>query len=87
MRGESFSGPYKVGTIDFEIPIDELQSTSSSPLENDSKIKTVQYRMFYPCDPNTDKEFANWLPKPQRAYLAGYCRLLNFKNNTADYLS
>lgn len=82
-----FSGPYKVGTIDFEIPIDELQSTSSSPLENDSKIKTVQYRMFYPCDPNTDKEFANWLPKPQRAYLAGYCRLLNFKNNTADYLS
>lgn len=82
-----FSGPYKVGTIDVEIPLDELRSPSPSPLDDDSKVKTILYRIFYPCDPETKNEYADWLPQPQRAYLAGYCRLLNVKSNVASCLS
>ncbi|KAI8952276.1 phospholipase A2 [Xylaria longipes] len=70
-----FTGAYKVGTVDVEIPICELESPAQAP-DNAADIETVQFRIFYPCDPNASGKRITWLPAPQRDYLSAYIKFL-----------
>jgi platelet-activating factor acetylhydrolase len=80
----SYTGPYKVGTVDVEIPVAELESPSPAP---DDSISTVQYRVFYPCEPDAKGKTATWLPAPQRGYVSAYTRFLGAGSLLAELIS
>lgn len=79
-----YTGPHKVGTIDVEIPVSELESPSPAP---DSSIPTVQYRIFYPCEPEAKGKGVGWIPSPQREYLSAYSRFLGASSTVAEFVS
>lgn len=69
-----YLGPYKVGTLDVEIPTAQFASTWSIP---DSSISTVSFRIFYPCEqPAKPPQPVYWLPEPQREFFKAYTRFL-----------
>ncbi|KAF2737161.1 hypothetical protein EJ04DRAFT_574799 [Polyplosphaeria fusca] len=69
----SYTGPYRVGSTDVEIPVSGLKSPSPSPREN---ISTIAFRVFYPCAPASQEPNVRWIPSPQREYLGAYARFL-----------
>ncbi|KAK6084743.1 phospholipase a2 [Seiridium cupressi] len=69
-----YTGPYKVGTVDVEIPVDELQSPAPAP--KGTSIETVQFRIFYPAQPDARGKRITWLPAPQRNHLAAYVQFV-----------
>ncbi|CZT50320.1 probable platelet-activating factor acetylhydrolase 2 [Rhynchosporium secalis] len=79
-----YTGPYKVGTIDVELPISELESPSPAPEEH---ISTVQYRIFYPCEPEAKGKTINWIPNPQQGYVSAYTRFLGAGSVLAEVIS
>jgi platelet-activating factor acetylhydrolase len=80
----SFTGPYKVGSVDVELPVAELESPAPPP---DDNISTVQYRVFYPCEPDARGKPVNWLPQPQRGYMSAYTRFLGTGSMLAEFIS
>ncbi|KPM36782.1 hypothetical protein AK830_g9784 [Neonectria ditissima] len=81
-----YTGPYKVGTVDVEIPVSELQSPVPVP-EGASDIHTVQFRMFYPAIPESSEKRIGWLPTPQRQHLSAYTKFLGIGPMLAEVLS
>ncbi|KAF5690231.1 phospholipase A2 [Fusarium circinatum] len=81
-----YTGPYKVGTVDVEIPISELVAPSAAP-EGVDQIHTVQYRMFYPAVPESREKHISWLPNPQRQHLVAYTKFLGIGPMLAEFLS
>ncbi|CZR56579.1 probable platelet-activating factor acetylhydrolase 2 [Phialocephala subalpina] len=79
-----YTGPHKVGTIDIELPVSELESPTAAP---DEFISTIQYRVFYPCDPESKKKSVNWLPNPQREHVSAYTRFLGAGSMLAEFIS
>jgi platelet-activating factor acetylhydrolase len=80
-----YTGPHKVGTIDVEIPVSQLDSPSPTP---DESIDTVQFRIFYPCE-NEGKpgKAISWLPNPQREHVSAYTRFLGANSTLAEVIS
>jgi hypothetical protein len=79
-----YTGPHKVGTIDVELPVSDLDCPSPSP---DESISTVQYRIFYPCQPDAKgKKNVNWLPAPQRGYISAYTKFLGAGSMLAELI-
>ncbi|KAI1125875.1 phospholipase A2 [Nemania abortiva] len=85
-RFPEFTGPYKVGTVDVEIPVCELESPAPTP-DNAVDIETIQFRVFYPCDPNANGKRITWLPAPQRDYLSAYIKFLGVGSFIAEAAS
>ncbi|KAM0343081.1 hypothetical protein ACHAPU_008982 [Fusarium lateritium] len=81
-----YTGPYKVGTVDVEIPVSELQAPSAAP-EGVDKIHTVQYRMFYPAVSESNEKRISWLPNPQRQHLVAYTKFLGLGSMLSEFLS
>ena len=81
-----YTGPYKVGTVDVEIPVSELQAPSPAP-EGADNIHTIQYRMFYPAASESDEKRIGWLPTPQRQHLVAYTKFLGIGPMLAEFLS
>ncbi len=81
-----YTGPHKVGTVDVEIPVSELQSPSSSP-DNAISIHTVQFRVFYPANPDSKGRKISWLPAPQRNHVSAYTKFLGFGPILAEVVS
>lgn len=79
-----YTGPHKVGTIDVEFPVSELESQSPAP---DEGISTVQYRIFYPCEPEAKGKTISWLPTPQRGYVSAYTKFLGAGSTLADFIA
>lgn len=80
-----YSGPYKVGTVDYEISTSDLDSPA--PGLNDS-ISTVSFRIFYPTEHSSKPEKpVYWLPGPQREWLSAYARFLGAGNLFAEIFS
>ncbi|KAI1005668.1 hypothetical protein K3495_g2543 [Podosphaera aphanis] len=87
-RFPEFSGPFKVGTIDVEILVRELVSPSPlPPFDKGSEITTIQYRIFYPCQPDSKREKISWLPNPPRSYASSYAKFLGLGDNFAGLVS
>jgi hypothetical protein len=83
---DEYTGPHKVGTIDVELPVSELEAPSPPPAAGES-IPTIQYRIFYPCEPDAKGKSINWLPAPQRGYVSAYTRFLGAGSMLADFIS
>lgn len=77
----SYTGPYKVGSVDVEIPAADLDSPSSAP---DSSLATVAFRIFYPCEPSSHERPVTWIPNPQRGYVGAYARFLGANSAFSD---
>ncbi|KAF2494201.1 hypothetical protein BU16DRAFT_464364 [Lophium mytilinum] len=69
----SYTGPYKVGSVDVEIPATDLASPSPAP---PSASATVAFRIFYPCEAGSNERPVRWIPNPQRGYVSAYARFL-----------
>ncbi|RYP74091.1 hypothetical protein DL769_004108 [Monosporascus sp. CRB-8-3] len=74
-RFPEYTGPHKVGTVDVEIPVCELESPAPAPA-NASEIETIQFRIFYPAQPDSEGKRITWLPAPQRDHLSAYIKFL-----------
>jgi platelet-activating factor acetylhydrolase len=81
-----YTGPYKVGTVDVEIPVSEIDSPSPTPaIAKD--IHTVQFRVFYPAIPESQGKRITWLPAPQRLHVSAYTQFLGIGPMAASVLS
>lgn len=76
-----YTGPYKVGSVDVEIPAADLDSPSPAP---DSSLATVAFRIFYPCEPSSLERPVKWIPNPQRGYVGAYARFLGANSAFSD---
>ncbi|KAJ6438234.1 platelet-activating factor acetylhydrolase precursor [Purpureocillium lavendulum] len=81
-----YTGPYKVGTVDVEIPVADLNAASAAP-EGTADIPTVQFRVFYPAVPESDEKRISWLPNPQRHHVSAYTKFVGVGSTLADFLS
>ena len=81
-----YTGPYKVGTVDLEIPVSELGSPSPRP-DAAADIHTVQFRIFYPATADSDGPPISWLPNPQRLHVSAYAQFLGLGPAAASFLS
>ncbi|KAK4157610.1 platelet-activating factor acetylhydrolase, isoform II-domain-containing protein [Chaetomidium leptoderma] len=81
-----YTGPYKVGTVDVEIPVSELSSPSPAP-DGAAEIPTVLFRVFYPAVPESRGKRVSWLPAPQRLHIAAYAQFLGAGNTLASIFS
>ncbi|KAI1482958.1 phospholipase A2 [Daldinia eschscholtzii] len=81
-----YTGPYKVGTVDVEIPVSELKSPAPAP-SNAADIETVQFRIFYPAHPDSQGKRITWLPAPQREHLSAYIQFLGIGQLLAEAIS
>jgi len=81
----AYTGPYKVGTVDCEIPISQLPSSSPSP---DPLISTVSFRIFYPCEETqTPTKPVYWIPEPQHDYISAYARFLGASSKLSNFIA
>ncbi|KAF1985523.1 hypothetical protein K402DRAFT_421816 [Aulographum hederae CBS 113979] len=77
-----YTGPHKVGTIDIELPVADLDSPAPSPR---SDITTAAFRVFYPCEPTGRERPVRWLPdEHQRGYLGAYARFIGIGNKFSE---
>ncbi|KAL7945280.1 phospholipase A2 [Trichoderma barbatum] len=81
-----YTGPYKVGTLDVEIPVADLPSPAPRP-ENASDIPTVLFRVFYPAVAASNEKLISWLPAPQRHYVSAYTKFMGVGHTLAELLS
>ena len=79
------TGPYKVGSVDVEIPASELESPSENAPPAD--IPTVAFRVFYPCKQDSGQKGVKWIPSPMREYISAYARFLGANNAFAGVFS
>lgn len=81
----AYTGPYKVGSIDVEVPVSELENPSNDAPPAD--IPTVAFRVFYPCRQDSEQKAVRWIPSPQREYIAAYGRFLGANSALASAIS
>lgn len=81
----AYTGPHKVGSIDVEIPVGELENPSDDAPPAD--ISTVAFRVFYPCRQDSEQKAVKWIPSPQREYIAAYARFLGANSALASAFS
>ncbi|KAF4873221.1 putative phospholipase A2 [Colletotrichum siamense] len=81
-----YTGPHKVGTVDIEVPVSELESPSPTPYTA-TEIHTVQCRVFYPAVPESNGKRINWLPSPQRQHVSAYTQFIGIRPMVADMIS
>ncbi|KAF1851364.1 uncharacterized protein K460DRAFT_269662 [Cucurbitaria berberidis CBS 394.84] len=79
------TGPYKVGSIDVEIPTSELKSPTVDTPPAD--LPTVAFRIFYPCTQESNQKAARWIPSPPREYVSAYARFLGANSAFASVFS
>jgi platelet-activating factor acetylhydrolase len=80
-----YTGPHKVGTIDVEIPVSELDGPSPPP---EDAADTVLFRVFYPCEVESKtSKHISWFPSPQRGHVSAYTRFLGAGSRLAEFIS
>ncbi|KAF1914122.1 platelet-activating factor acetylhydrolase, isoform II-domain-containing protein [Ampelomyces quisqualis] len=79
------TGPYKVGSVDVEIPTSELENPSIRPTPGD--LPTVAFRVFYPAKEESNERGVRWIPSPQREYISAYAKFLGANSAFASVFS
>ncbi|KAK4458351.1 platelet-activating factor acetylhydrolase, isoform II-domain-containing protein [Cladorrhinum samala] len=83
-----YTGPYKVGTVDIEIPVSQLDPDSQSPRPDGSAdVHTILCRIFYPAVPESRPKRITWLPNPQRLQVGAYAQFLGVPSTAANIIS
>jgi len=77
-----YSGPYKVGSVDVEIPTAQLANPTNSG-GPDSGLTTVSFRIFYPTKDGSEGKGARWIPSPQKDVVSAYAKFLGASNALA----
>lgn len=81
-----YTGPYRVGTIDIEVPVTELSSPAPVP-SNATDIHTILVRVYYPAEPNTGGHKIHWLPTPQRQNVSAYAQFMGLGPTVSSLVS
>jgi hypothetical protein len=78
----AYTGPYKVGSVDVELPTSQLESPgrSDSPSTN---LATVSFRVFYPARPESKQKGTRWIQSPQKDVVSAYAKFLGAGNAMA----
>ncbi|CAP73518.1 uncharacterized protein PODANS_2_8850 [Podospora anserina S mat+] len=80
-----YTGAYRVGTVDVEIPISKLPAGKKP--EGAADVHTVLFRIFYPTVAEAQGKYISWLPAPQRLHIEAYAQFLGLGSKTASVLS
>lgn len=81
----AYTGPYKVGSVDVEVPTSDLENPSADAPPSD--VPTVAFRIFYPCRQDSEQKTVRWIPSPQREYISAYARFLGANSAFAGVFS
>lgn len=89
-RLPAYTGPYGVGAVDIELPLDQPQWMSDVTFLRDGKpafeVETVLFTLYYPTAKNSKqgrggrREKLYWIPSPVSATAKGYARFLGMDN-------
>ncbi|KAF2820623.1 hypothetical protein CC86DRAFT_360440 [Ophiobolus disseminans] len=79
------TGPYKVGSVDIEIPTSELENPSANAPPTDTP--TVAFRVFYPAKQDSNEKGVRWIASPQREYISAYAKFLGANSAFAGVFS
>ena len=71
--------------MDVEIPTSDLDSPSADAPPAD--LPTVAFRIFYPCNQDSNEKAVRWIPSPQREYISAYARFLGANSAFASVFS
>lgn len=83
-----YTGPYKVGTVDIEIPVSQLDPDPKSPgPDGSTDVHTILCRIFYPAVPESRPKRITWLPNPQRLHIGAYAQFLGVGSTAANIIS
>ncbi|KAF4586001.1 phospholipase A2 [Ophiocordyceps camponoti-floridani] len=81
-----YTGRYKVGSVDAELPVDSLESPVPTPAKA-GDIATVQFRVFYPAVDESAEKRISWLPKPRRQHVSAYTQFVGLGPWLSDFLA
>ncbi|PHH88417.1 hypothetical protein CDD83_7545 [Cordyceps sp. RAO-2017] len=82
-----YTGPFKVGSVDVEIPVAQLDAPSPAPPSAAADVSTVLFRIFYPAVPESAEKRISWLPDPQRSHVSALLKFLGIGPAVAETLS
>lgn len=88
-RLPGYTGPYRVGAVDVEYPLETPRRVSDARFKSELdggyafEVETVLFTLYYPTShaaraPSADKYY--WFPKPVSATAKGYARFLGMDN-------
>ncbi|KAK5100307.1 hypothetical protein LTS08_005055 [Lithohypha guttulata] len=81
----AYAGPCKVGTAEVEIPVSEIDSTTSSP---NPQITTIKFRLYYPTTHDaSSKQSVHWLPEPQKEWNDAYASFMGGSSGWTSLLA
>ena len=81
----AYTGPFKVGTVEIEVPVFNLSSPASSP---GFPIPTIKARVFYPCDPLNGKyKPVSWIGNPQHESVAAFASFLGLSGRVSSAIA
>lgn len=81
-----YTGPYSVGYLEAELPVDEPRSFSRIKRENRPALQldTVLFSVYYPTDPGQEAAAGHprvpWLPRPRVPTCKGYANFFSIPN-------
>ena len=80
----SFSGPYKVGSSEVEVPISELLDA----VQTGDAIETIKFRIFYPTVANAKPTSSvYWLPEPQKQLTEAYASFMGATSGWTSFMA
>lgn len=74
-----YTGPYSVGYLEAELPVDEPRSFSRIKREKRPALQldTVLFSVYYPTDPGQAAARVPWLPRPRVPTCKGYANFFS----------
>ncbi|PGH10167.1 hypothetical protein AJ79_05522 [Helicocarpus griseus UAMH5409] len=82
-----YTGPHKVGTSEFEIPVSSLDSPAPSP-ESDVPLSTILLRTFYPAeDVEGTSKPVYWISEPQGVFSGALAEFLGLPKRLSNILA
>ena len=82
---DHYPGPHKVGTTEVEIPISDIESTTTIP---DSSITTIKFRLYYPTAQNAKSDRPiYWVQDPQKESNDAFASFLGADTGVMSYVT
>ncbi|KAF2757322.1 PAF acetylhydrolase [Pseudovirgaria hyperparasitica] len=85
-RLPAYTGPYDVGTVDIEVPVQERRNISETVYKDTGlpafDFETVLFSLYYPAERGAKSKLPKhlWVPKPVSFIGEGYARVAHINN-------